>query len=422
MPYTQPDQSVIATSAPSIAVDGRGGVHIAYKVAAAAGATTWPAYYTYCPSDCASPARWSRVALGENVIDARVQVDQTGHPRLMIYAYASSIPFEQRKIYQYAACDTGCTSADGWQLTTVTDSVDNEMYRSEHVHRYFTLDHQGRPAFVYTDMRDEHDGTFYAACTASSAAACTNVDNWNEARLSEGWLKWGELAFTPDDMPRLMMEYDAADGKVKLVYIECVSTCMTFAGTTLFDTDGYASWSLQLDRSGRPRAVVYTGRHVYDVEPGQILYIWCDTNCSAAESWSTQNLHAASSSGWSVQLQLDGQDRPRFVYKQGDVAPGYAWCDANCESERGVWKSSQIESRDLLNRDFPAVPIVDCSIATWTSGHIPVLALDPQGNPRAAFVAMHQYGGTDTRPGHAGEPCPVQTDITLARYSMFPQP
>src|SRR5215212_6918053 len=58
LPYTQPDQSVIATSAPSIAVDGRGGVHIAYKVAAAAGVTTWPAYYTYCASDCASPARW----------------------------------------------------------------------------------------------------------------------------------------------------------------------------------------------------------------------------------------------------------------------------------------------------------------------------------------------------------------------------
>jgi len=421
LPYTQDDQSVIATSAPSIAVDGRGGVHIVYKVAAAASHTDWPAYYMYCPASCDRPDNWGRVALGENVVDARVQVDAAGRPRLMIYAYATGEVYERRKIYQYAACDADCTDASSWRLTTLTTVMDTQYYRSDHVNRYFALDHRGRPAFVYDDTSDGHSGTFVASC-AGAGAACNDLSAWNEEKISEGWLKWAELAFTPDNLPRIMLDFITSDGQVKLVYVECDETCAQFSGVALFDTDGHASWSLRLDRAGRPRAVVYTGWYVYNVEPQQILYLACDTNCATQAGWRTRNLRAASSSGWSVQLQLDAQDRPRFIYKQGDVAAGYAWCDADCLSEGSTWRSTQLESRDVLNDSFPVSPFRDCSISTWTSGHIPVLALDPQGNPRAAFVAKHQYSGVDTRPGHVGQTCGVSTDIKLARFTMFPQP
>ena len=91
---------------------------------------------------------------------------------------------------------------------------------------------------------------------------------------------------------------------------------------------------------------------------------------------------------------------------------------ANCTSGQGTWQAKQLETRDTLEQDFPAIPIYSCSIAIWTSGHYPALALDGQGRPRVVFVAKHQYAGTDTRPGHAGQACQVHTDITLARFSM----
>jgi hypothetical protein len=210
----------------------------------------------------------------------------------------------------------------------------------------------------------------------------------------------------------------------KLVYIECDATCnqSQVRGSLLYDSDGYARYSLRLNSAGQPRVVYYSGFYPNDLEPQQLYYLSCNVNCADARAWSATNLRTSGGNGWYVDLQLDQQDRPRFVYKMGDVGPGYAWCDADCESGNSGWQSKLVEDRAVLERDFPVMPIVDCSISSWTSGHLPKLALDSQGNPHIAFVAMHQYAGTDTRPGHYGEPCPVQTDIKLARFSMFPQP
>ena len=124
----------------------------------------------------------------------------------------------------------------------------------------------------------------------------------------------------------------------------------------------------------------------------------------------------------SVDQVLDGADHPHFAYKMGDEGPGYAWCTTECESDHGTWQALLVESRQPLQEENPVERFVDCSVSSWTSGHLPTLALDSQGNPRLGFDTKHQYAGVDLRPGHQGESCAISTDIPLARCLMMDQP
>lgn len=428
LPFTTRDGGYVGTANPNIAVDQRGGIHVTYRIILGQDAGERPAYYAYCASDCTSPARWARVLLSDNVFEARLQLDSAGRPRVLLYAYVNGdgADWGALKQYQYAACDSACTDPAGWTITPIADAISYDAFRGDAANHYFALDAQGHPAFMYWDTtdHDNHGGTFFVTCRQDPVSACADVSNWAEARIASGVLDQPELVIAPDGQPRFVGHYTNVDqGVEQLIYGECDPSCDNVALTNFVGAAYDTRVSLRVDSAGHSRAVLYTGSARGGLEQQQLYYLWCDAGCTADNSWGAANLHSQNGvPGLTVDLQLDRQDHPRFVYKQGDAGPGYAWCDTGCESSDGRWRSTLLENAQTLQQDDPVQPIVSCSIARWTSGHLPALALDPQGNPRVAFGTKHQYGGVDTDPTHGGAPCPVSTDVPLARFIAANQP
>lgn len=412
LPYTADDGAGIATNNPQVAVDRAGGIHVAYRISARTTNGRWPGYYMHCAAGCADPAHWNRVSLSDNVVDIRLQLDADDHPRLLLKAFVDS----QVKEWQYAACDTSCDSEPNWTITPITTSHYADPYIDEQTNHYFALDRAGHPGFVYMDFMnpEDHNGTFYAYCQMADPHACVDVENWSEHRISQQNLVRGDLVYTWDGQARFLMTYTPDDYAVKLAYVECDATCDVLKFVGLWDTDGYAHWSLRLDRSDQPRFALYSGWYVHDIPSRQIFYIWCDADCLTMASWKMQALSPQIGSQQQLDMQLDGQDRPRVVF-----STSYAWCNAACQSSRGDWHAKVIETSNTLDQLYPVPAPTDCTESRWASGYIPTLALDLHGNPRVTFVAQHVTSGIHRSDGRS---CDGKVDITWARFSMFPQP
>ncbi len=99
---------------------------------------------------------------------------------------------------------------------------------------------------------------------------------------------------------------------------------------------------------------------------------------------------------------------------------GYAWCDANCESDSADWQSQEVETQASLADNYEVLPIHRCTVSTWFNGQRSSLALDPAGNPRIAYDAQHWWYGTEDVNG-VPQPCNYQ-DVTVTRVSVINQP
>jgi hypothetical protein len=410
----------IATTNPQVAVDPAGGIHIAYRISARTSAGTWPAFYMHCATNCAEPAHWTRLALSNDVIDVRLQLDAAGHPRLLLKAYAAQQPYDwiKQQGVQYAACDSGCDEQANWKVTAAATSFYAEPYTDESTNHYFALDRAGHPGFVYMDFQnpadEAHSGTFYAYCQAVDPRACSDAANWSEHRISPQNLVRGDIVYTHDNQARFLMTYTPDDYAVKLVYIACDATCNTLDFVSLWDTDGHAHWSLRLDHADRPRFALYSGWYINDFPSRQVFYVWCDADCLTLTNWQHQALTPQAPAQQQLDMQLDAQDRPHVVFNTS-----YTWCTAQCESSQGDWPARVVETSSTLNQLYPVPVPTDCSESTWASGSSPTLALDPQGSPRITFVAQHVTAGMHRSNGRR---CDGTVDVIWARFSMFAQP
>jgi hypothetical protein len=422
LPFSTQDNGYVGTAGTNVAVDAQGGVHILYTVTLNQDNGHRPAYYLYCPANCSKASQWTRVRLGDNLFDARLQLDAAGHPRAILYVYTGefvdSYPLTE---YQFAMCDSVCTDAQNWSITPIEQVVMYEPNRRDHANHYFALDAQGHPALLFADsnIHRQNGGEYFVACWQDDLAKCANVQNWQETWFSSDILYNPELVFGRDGLPRIALEgLNRNSNFDKLLYFECVDrACAQYNFQPTYEAGAFASYSLRLDHQDRPRLVYFTGEANGPLEKRQLYYSWCNSNCTERSNWSATNLHTQLGHGWSVDLALDQNDHPRFVYKMGDVGPGLAWCNANCESAQALWQARLIENVEILEAIDPINPILSCSISQWSSGFLPQLALNPLGNPLVTFDVKHQYGGTDTRPGHSGEPCPVGDDIPLSRFA-----
>ncbi|MCZ7570512.1 MAG: hypothetical protein M5U01_18250 [Ardenticatenaceae bacterium] len=416
LPFFSADGTPLHTYGTSLAVDGAGGIHVTYSIWIGDDAGRRPAYYAYCPAACTDKNHWAQTRLGDGVQDVRLALDPAGHPRLLLY---TSHPEDLLHDYQYAACDSGCTDSARWTITTVATSEDIGAGRSNQVDRYFALDPQGRPRFIYHDGAGDHFGTFYAACDSS----CTLAGRWSEVLLTQEWLWTPSLTFTATGEPRFAAHFlrSDPDSVSKLVYIECDATCKRTAGVVLVDLGGFPSFSLRLDASNRPRIAVFTSNvPPWDqTPPDTLFYLSCNTACADPEAnlWNHHTLAFARPVDGGLDLILDRANRPRIAYQAGGYGLAYAWCNANCETEDTGWQSKIVEPSTAI--DWPVLPTHDCTVSVWFIGRRPALALDPAGNPRIASDAEHWWGGSETRPPYGL--CDF-TDVTLARLALFKQP
>ncbi|GIK40883.1 MAG: hypothetical protein BroJett011_47160 [Chloroflexota bacterium] len=413
---------ILSTYGTSVAVDSAGGVHVSYALYSGLDNSQKPAYYAYCAANCAGIANWSLTRLGNNVQDVRLALDPAGHPRLMLYtAYTNSDAHE----YQYAACETGCANSANWTITPLTTVYEIPSRRSYHNNRYFALDPQGGPAFIYTDSAGGHSGTFYAHCLS----ACTNVGNWFEFKLFEQSVGKPALAFASNGQPRFAASYYVPDDPQynvplwKLLYGGCYNNCdnleqSVWDGVFIYPTIGDGSFSLRIDSNGRPRIALYpTQADLSQMQPGYLYYVWCDdVTCLDAADWSKVSLGLPLFYGDGVDLALDPANRPRLAYQMGDDGLGYAWCNGVCGAASG-WQSRTAESTAAVMAQYPpGLPQhQSCPILTWLNGVRPSLALDPAGHPRLGYDTELWWGGSNPN---------IQCDIgvPVTRFALFPQP
>lgn len=422
LPFTLADGTVLPTYGSSVAVDGQSGIHVVFTIYTGTDDHgQQPATYAYCPSDCANKASWSFTRLGDAVQDARLALDPNGRPRLILFGPVYD-PDWPRMRYQYAACDSGCTNSANWTITTVATPIEPTATREYNNNRYFALDRQGRPAFIYTDtIQNNHPGTFYMSCQAG----CTNVNNWIETTLTTGALfDKPSLAFTPSGRPRLAFGFVDENSDLLLSYAQCDQGCTdgaNWSGTPLVQIHGSAKYSLAVDSNGGSRMAVYSGSYGYaPFQDNQLFYLWCDSQCSTAQGWFFHNTGMSFGSGDGVDLVLDGLDRPRLSFETSGQGLGYAWCDTGCQSDNPVWQHREVESQASLADDYEVLPIHRCTVSTWFNGQRSSLALDPAGNPRIAYDAQHWWYGTEDV-GGVPTPCNYQ-DVTVTRISILDQP
>ena len=415
--------NVLPTYGTSVAVDRAGGIHVGYALYSGLDNGQRPAYYAYCSANCASLSGWSLTRLSNNVQDVRLVLDPlTDQPRMMFYtAYTGTEVHE----YQYAACQSGCSSSANWTITVLTTVYEIPGRRSYHNNRYFALDPQGGPAFVYTDSDNEHSGTFYAHCLSG----CTNAGNWSELKLFDQEVGKPALTFTPAGQPRFAATYYVPDNPNynvslwKLLYAGCYDNCNNLQqsmwdATFIYPTVGDGYFSLRIDTNGRPRIALYpTQADLSQMEPGYLYYAWCNnTNCLNSSDWNKVNVGLPLFTGEGVDLVLDPSNRPRLAYQKSDAGLGYTWCNTNC-GVTSNWQSRTVESTASVMAQYPPeLPQHQgCPILTWLNGVRPSLALDPAGNLRVGYDTELWWGGSNPN---------IQCDIgvPIARFTLFPRP
>jgi hypothetical protein len=421
LPFTMADDSVIPTYGASIAVDGQGGIHVVYAIYTGVDEQgKKPATYAHCSRNCGNEANWSFTHLGDAVQDARLAMDPSGHPRIILFGPVDD-PYWPRMRYQYAACDSSCSNANYWTITTIATPIEPTATREYNNNRYFVVDNQGHPAFIYTDtVQNNHQGTFYLYCQSN----CTDANQWVETLLSETLFDKPSLVFSPDGKPRLAFGIFDQNLELFLAYGECNQNCTdgaNWSGTTLVQIHGSAKYNLAVDTNGRPRLGVYSGSYAYPpFQSHQLFYLWCDTGCNTAQDWFFSGLDIPYGSGDGVDLVVDPQNRPRMSFETSGQGLGFAWCNTDCQSGNAIWNNLEVESQASLADNYEVLPIRRCTVSTWFNGQRSSLALDSEGNPRIAYDAQHWWYGTEDV-GGIPQPCNYQ-DVTVTRISIINHP
>lgn len=395
------------TVAPSIAIGAEGRIHAAYATFGQAGPGVYPAYYATCASNCGAAANWSGTVAGDIGTfggHVRLALDAAGHPRML---WRRQTDFDGDDSFLYAECNSGCSSSANWTRVEAATSDDIDLVEDT---RYFDLDPQGRPRFLYTDHRTGHTGTFYAFCDSG----CTVSSNWHEARISDDPdLYEFSLQFEAAGRPRAAFRRPSNDSGV-LVYAGCDSNCGNGANwyysEDLYQLGAGNALSLRLTSGGKPRLAFYQG-FVSGSQTGNELlaYAWCNADCSSSQSWAGVYLGLPEYHGKDVDLVLDTQDRPVLAY-YADASPyglASARCSLECESLGSTWEIQWVENSDELNASNPVPPKPGCSLSVWYPGEQPSIVLGAAGSAFFAYEANHLQGGT----------CGAQTDIRLVRFA-----
>ncbi len=380
------------TEETDVAVDAAGGVHAVVGAKTSDGGVR-PVYYGHCAANCHLASSWSWVSLGDLGLwggGVRLALTPSGQPRLMWYSEAT---LTAPVVWTYAEYN-----GSSWTIRAIVQSCETCAVSAG---RYFGLDPQGRPRFVYNDINSQanHTGTFYRYCDSG----CTNASNWHESSLSTELLADAALVYDGQSVP--MLVYRAND---KLLFYELVGE--SWAGGELYDLGYEAAFSLHRDSQGRPRLALYSG------SPDNLLsYAWCNASCGSGGVWTRQEVGTAARHGLDVDLALDAQGRPHMAYNVDDFASsiyglGYARCSGSCESAGASWTEQIVETMDQLDQVAPIPAESGCSSSYWLDvGLQASLAVDAAGNARIGYDCKHYQGGS----------CSIHNDITLARLAIM---
>lgn len=415
LPTGEPDN----TSAASVEVDGQGNTHSVFPAYAGG-----DAYYSLCKSDgsCkgSDSAQVVHFQTEGTVANAMIALTADGRPRILLSSFAN--------LY-WGSCEQNCGVRESWTFAMILKHDGKQQVTGEAL----ALDPQGRPRFLMHTYRalfgigqDKPEET-YAQCDS----ACENPANWRYTVVSDGeiWdhanLRFDAQGHAHVSAAVVQFEGNAPKGDPINAYLLCdAADCgalESFNGTGFGKpyesmTDAvnmYPATSLALTKSGAPRVVLINKS---DAGKKQIIYFACNSDCKAGKSWSGTILTEHDAIGAGVDLALDANDHPRFVYTF-NYNILLRFCDENdCTNENAKWDDALVES----SRNIPPDHIFlweNCTIGAWFL-HSPSIALTTSGLPRVGYQARDISGGF-TRPDTTKPGCTPGTDMTFARLALL---
>lgn len=410
MPTVEPDNTI----APRIRVDADGGIHGVYAGYAGGGA-----YYAYCKNGCNDHDDFDVVYFPTDgtVANAMLALTKDGKPRVLLSAYMD---------VTYASCDGDCTDIDNWDMGVVLEHSSDQEVTGEAL----ALDKAGKPHFLshtyraYFGIGQKDPFTYHLTCNEEP---CTDKDNWTNAAIATQIWEENHLLFDAAGDAHLGFVALAMEDKVVneryTAYATCSGECNAeddwkAAGIAVAYTDQLeainltSGVSLALTSDGHPRMLTLA-----KAEDGtkQLIYFECDEECEEGKfSGSILSVHDDINVG--LDLTLDSQDHPRFVYTLAYNIFLAACDDAPCTEPDAEWTLHKVEA----GSDMPPDNIIlypNCSVAAWFL-HTPVIELDHDGNPIVGYQARDISGGV-----HNADPtkpdCVAGTDMTLTRMTRM---
>ncbi len=412
LPTGEPDN----TSAPTIELDAEGGVHAIYPAYAGGSA-----YYAYCAPGCSGSddVQVVRLETDSTVANAMLALDASGHPRVLLSAFAN--------VY-YASCDADCGDASSW---TIGDIMKHDNKR-EITGEAFALDAEGRPRFMmhtyvaYLGIGQEAPETHYVTCDAD----CHDAASWSMHIVAEQIWQSTHLRFDAQGRAHVAtvatVEATETDPSIDIAaYVQCAGDCtdgnnwiansLTPAFTSLTEVVTMRpAIALALTSAGQPR-IVTIGKDDEGVR--NVAYLACDEDCATAP-WTGTSLSSGDDIGPGVDIAVDAQDRPRFVYTF-DYNIGLAHCEADeCQHADSPWALEKVELGGEMDPDeiflWP-----NCNVGAWFL-HSPSLALDAAGEARVGYQARDISGGW-SNPDPTMPDCEAGTDMTWSRLALLPK-
>jgi hypothetical protein len=392
------------SSSADIEIDGKGGVHTAFYFRQEVnGKDTQSMIYLYCPGPIEAcggtdSGKWSGINAFYGVSDVQLELNPAGQPRILVRA--DSVVYSGGWDYIYVECDENCTDGNSWQGEIVASTSGTSSFDVTHMQlpqRYFALDPQGRPRFVFLNRNFSVEPDLYGGYYAWCDEECATPSNWQIGSVTEGWntqfndwepLLYGALTFTKTGAPRLVAQLDPLVGEAGIYYFACDGGCDQVAGweRVLLAPRGQGaelSWDISLDADDRPRVAYYPAA-LPDNSGERLHYAYCDAGCLDPGAWTHLNLGLGVMDGQGPDIELDGQGRPRVAYALYNAGGlGVAWCNDNC-GDVGAWQNRIVESRDDLYTAWPVAYPAHCDGGIW-DGLTPTLVVDAGGAFRVAY-------------------------------------
>ncbi|PXA97853.1 hypothetical protein DMC47_11935 [Nostoc sp. 3335mG] len=356
-------------------------------------------YYALCSGgDCTEDANWQRVPLDlPRGVKAQLALTPEGRPRILAAGWSNEAA--NGTDYYFAECDTGCLGKENWRMGRVVSTADGLMsniFRTRLPERSFALDARGNPRFIVADsnyhIEPDHYGGFYMSCDRD----CSKARNWTETNLANqsGYstesFSYPVLALGPDGSAHVIagvyaFETDGTDLEDGLYYYECPDACEERHNWQRTRVIGQGSgsypnptWSMDVTEDGHPRVALFTGYGV-DIEglDQQLLYIYCDADCTAADgvNWFGYPIGVGDGIGESPDIALDSAGVPHIAFTTDSFELGYVYCTNACEvSEDAAWNLDFAERSATAAADRPTALPYTCDGEVW-NGMAPRLAL-----------------------------------------------
>lgn len=405
LPTGQPDN----TSAPRLAIDAAGNLHAVYPAYARGNA-----YYAFCAAGCASPDQVKVVKLETqgSVSNAMIVLDREGHPRVLLSTMT--------KVY-WASSDGDPSKPEGWTTVELFDHNGDREVTGEAL----ALDPQGHPRFLMHTYRialgigQKAPETYLVSCDGD----CSSPASWKQDKVADQIWEGSYLRYDANGRAHVAT-VATGDGADKLAaYARCDADCGhvgAFKGgglATAYKNDTEAvsippSVAMELTKAGNPRVLVLA-----KTEAGKknLLYFENDSG-TLSEGWFKVIVSESDKIGQGIDLALDANDHPRYVYTL-DYNIILGRCDADaCAVQDSPWKLSKVEMSSELVPDKIFLEW-NCTISSWFL-HGPSLALTPDGLPRVGYQARDISGGF-SQPDKLKPRCEAGTDMTWSRLAVM---